>query len=66
MALFQVVPGGADHSGLLFDGAADLDRAVVTEEAADFAGYLRDGVGGKLRAVGFVEALDGFQEAHAA
>ena len=47
-----------DGGGALFHAAADLDRAVVAQKAADLSGNFGDGVGGKLRAVGGIKALD--------
>ena len=47
-----------DGGGPLLDAAADLNRAVVAQEAADLAGDFGDSIGGKLRAVGGVKALD--------
>ena len=42
---------------LLFYAAADLNCAVVTQKAAYLTGYLRHGVGRKLRAEALIKAL---------
>ena len=54
----QALTGLFDGGGALFHAAADLDRAVVAQKAADLSGNFGDGVGRKLRAVGGIKALD--------
>ena len=47
-----------DGGSALFYAAANFDCAVVAQEAADFPGNLGNSIGGKLRAVSGVKALD--------
>ena len=65
-ALFERAARLLDARGLLPERAADLDGAVVAQEAADLPRDLRHGIGGKLRAVILVEIAHGLEKAEAA
>ena len=65
-ALLQQDARLTDLRRLFLDAAADLHNAVVPQEAADLAGDLRHGIGGKLGAVSDIKALNRLEKAHAA
>ena len=56
-ALLKLGAHRPDALRLFFYAAADLDCAVITQKSSYLAGYLRHGVGRKLRAEALVKAL---------
>ena len=53
-----MLPGRIDAQAQLFEWPAHLYGAAVPEQLFDLAQNDRHGVGGKLRAVGGIKALD--------
>ena len=66
MAVHEFLPVALHAQGVVVNRPGYVHRAVVPQKAPHLAQDHRHRVGGKARAIGGVEAIDGLEQAHAA